>query len=61
MDQNPHCFEFLLVVDFEATCEEVNPPDHLFEIIEFPALLFRIKDGVIVSTHTHTQTHVHTC
>ena len=48
MDQNPHRFEYLVVVDFEATCEEANPPDHLFEIIEFPALLFNIKDRLMV-------------
>lgn len=57
MDQNPHRFDFLVVVDFEATCEEVNPPDHLFEIIEFPALLFSVKDRVVVSTCAHTHTH----
>lgn len=30
---------YYVIVDFEATCEEVNPPDYPHEIIEFPAVL----------------------
>ncbi|XP_047194611.1 3'-5' exoribonuclease 1 [Hippoglossus stenolepis] len=37
-------YDYICVVDFEATCEEDNPPDFLHEIIEFPM--------VLVSTHT---------
>ncbi|KAK9955284.1 hypothetical protein ABG768_015166 [Culter alburnus] len=37
-------FDYICVVDFEATCEENNPPDYLHEIIEFPM--------VLVDTHT---------
>ena len=29
----------MVVVDFEATCEEENPEDYIHEIIEFPAIL----------------------
>ena len=46
---NPYGFEYILVVDFEATCEEVNPPDFIHEIIEFPVLLFSLKTLSIVS------------
>lgn len=31
--------EYFIVIDFEATCEERNPPDYKHEIIEFPAVL----------------------
>lgn len=37
-------YDFICVVDFEATCEEDNPSDFLHEIIEFPM--------VLISTHT---------
>uniref|UniRef100_A0A3Q2NT24 3'-5' exoribonuclease 1 n=1 Tax=Fundulus heteroclitus TaxID=8078 RepID=A0A3Q2NT24_FUNHE len=37
-------YDFICVVDFEATCEEDNPPDFLHEIIEFPM--------VLIDTHT---------
>ncbi|KAG5835173.1 hypothetical protein ANANG_G00269320 [Anguilla anguilla] len=37
-------YDYICVVDFEATCEENNPPDFLHEIIEFPM--------VLVNTHT---------
>ena len=32
-------FDFFVVVDFEATCEEKNAPDFPHEIIEFPGVL----------------------
>ena len=32
-------FDYFLVVDFEATCEEKNAPDFPHEIIEFPGVL----------------------
>lgn len=31
--------DYFIVIDFEATCEEKNPPDYPHEIIEFPAVL----------------------
>lgn len=37
-------YDYICVVDFEATCEEDNPSDYLHEIIEFPM--------VLISTHT---------
>ncbi|CAB1318315.1 unnamed protein product [Coregonus sp. 'balchen'] len=33
-------YDFICVVDFEATCEQDNPPDFTHEIIEFPMVLF---------------------
>nr|CAD7256448.1 unnamed protein product [Timema shepardi] len=32
-------FPYYVIVDFEATCEEVNIPNYPHEIIEFPAVL----------------------
>nr|CAD7591755.1 unnamed protein product [Timema genevievae] len=32
-------FPYYVIVDFEATCEEVNAPNYPHEIIEFPAVL----------------------
>lgn len=37
-------YDFICVVDFEATCEEDNPTDFKHEIIEFPI--------VLINTHT---------
>ncbi|XP_056133485.1 3'-5' exoribonuclease 1 [Lampris incognitus] len=37
-------YDYICVVDFEATCEEDNPPNFLHEIIEFPM--------VLINTHT---------
>ncbi|KAJ8393969.1 hypothetical protein AAFF_G00055020 [Aldrovandia affinis] len=37
-------YDYICIVDFEATCEENNPPNFLHEIIEFPM--------VLVNTHT---------
>lgn len=31
--------DYYIVIDFEATCEEPNPPGFFHEIIEFPAVL----------------------
>lgn len=36
---NPQNVEYFLVIDFEATCEEKNPPGYPHEIIEFPVVL----------------------
>ncbi|KAL6469743.1 hypothetical protein MHYP_G00208620 [Metynnis hypsauchen] len=37
-------YDYICVVDFEATCEESNPSDFCHEIIEFPM--------VLIDTHT---------
>ncbi|CAL8323367.1 unnamed protein product [Lota lota] len=37
-------YDYICVVDFEATCEEDNPPEFQHEIIEFPM--------VLINTHT---------
>ncbi|XP_032043178.1 3'-5' exoribonuclease 1 [Aythya fuligula] len=37
-------YDYICVVDFEATCEEGNPPEFVHEIIEFPI--------VLLNTHT---------
>lgn len=37
-------YDYICVVDFEATCEEDNPSDYHHEIIEFPM--------VLINTHT---------
>ncbi|TPP50847.1 Exonuclease family protein [Leishmania donovani] len=35
----PCPYDYLLVLDFEATCEEHPPPNYLYEIIEFPVVV----------------------
>ncbi len=40
---NPYGLDYLLVLDFEATCLEKNPPDYIHEIIEFPVLLLNLQ------------------
>lgn len=37
-------YDYICVIDFEATCEEDNKPDYVHEIIEFPI--------VLINTHT---------
>ena len=41
-------FDYFVVVDFEATCEERNLPDYPHEIIEFPGVLVDGKTGKIM-------------
>ncbi|XP_063231148.1 3'-5' exoribonuclease 1-like [Bacillus rossius redtenbacheri] len=41
-------FPFYVIVDFEATCEEVNPPNYPHEIIEFPAVLVDTEKQCVV-------------
>ncbi|XP_029564789.1 3'-5' exoribonuclease 1 [Salmo trutta] len=36
-------YDFICVVDFEATCEQDNPLDFTHEIIEFPMVLFNTR------------------
>lgn len=41
-------FDYLIIVDFEATCEEKTEPNFNHEIIEFPAVLVDCRSGEIV-------------
>lgn len=43
------CYDYICVVDFEATCEEGNPPEFIHEIIEFPVVLVNTRTLEIVS------------
>lgn len=43
-------YDYICVVDFEATCEEYNPSDFLHEIIEFPMVLINTHTLKIVDT-----------
>ncbi|NXD17509.1 ERI1 exoribonuclease, partial [Nothocercus nigrocapillus] len=36
-------YDYICVVDFEATCEEGNPPEFVHEIIEFPVVLLNTR------------------
>lgn len=42
-------YKYFIVIDFEATCEEKNPPEYLHEIIEFPAVLIDAGSLQVVS------------
>lgn len=42
-------YDYICVIDFEATCEENNPPEYLHEIIEFPIALMNTRTLEIVS------------
>ena len=48
-ETNPYQLDYLCVLDFEATCEEPNPPDYVHEIIEFPVILLNLKTLKVVS------------
>jgi len=49
LQPSPHrSFDYLIIVDFEATCEEKNEPDFNHEIIEFPAVLVDCRSGELV-------------
>lgn len=43
-------YDYICVVDFEATCEENNPPEFTHEIIEFPMVLIDTHTLQIVDT-----------
>ncbi|XP_076372373.1 3'-5' exoribonuclease 1-like [Tachypleus tridentatus] len=43
-------YNFLCVIDFEATCEGEKVPDYPHEIIEFPAVLVDTRQKAIVDT-----------
>lgn len=36
-------FDYIMVIDFEATCEEPTPPNFLHEIIEFPVVVIDVQ------------------
>ncbi|GAB6025438.1 3'-5' exoribonuclease 1 [Chamberlinius hualienensis] len=42
-------YDYLCVIDFEATCTEKNPEDYPHEIIEFPAVLLCVHNFTVVS------------
>jgi hypothetical protein len=42
-----HHYDYFVVIDFEATCEQ-NAVRYPHEIIEFPAVLISAKDGTKV-------------
>lgn len=46
---NPYNLDYLCIIDFEATCEDPNPPDYIHEIIEFPVVLLDLKTLQVVS------------
>ncbi len=47
---NPYNLDYLCILDFEATCEDPNPPDYIHEIIEFPVVLLNLKTLQVVSS-----------
>lgn len=47
-------FDYLVIIDFEATCVENSDPDtFVHEIIEFPGVLVDVKQKTIVSKIFH--------
>lgn len=48
INTNPLGLKYLLILDFEATCETINPRDYIHEIIEFPVVLLEVSTGEIV-------------
>jgi hypothetical protein len=42
-------FEYIAVVDFEATCEQHQETDYRNEIIEFPIVLINVQEQTIVN------------
>merc|ERR1712126_566644 len=59
--QRSEKFDYFVIVDFEATCEEKNAPDYPHEIIEFPGVIVDGKhwqsDGlmakILPANHQH--------
>ncbi|CAL4075035.1 unnamed protein product, partial [Meganyctiphanes norvegica] len=49
-------YDNIVVIDFEATCEEVKPLGYKHEIIEFPAVLINVQSMKIISEfHSYIQ------
>jgi len=46
---NPLNLDYLIVIDFQATCQEGCPNNWVHEIIEFPALLLNVETLIVVS------------
>ena len=46
-------YDYLAVIDFEATCQENNTINYQHEIIEFPIVLVDTAQRKIVSTFTY--------
>lgn len=46
-------YDYICIIDFEATCEEGNPAEFLHEIIEFPVVLLNTHTLEIVSELLH--------
>jgi 3'-5' exoribonuclease 1 len=42
-------FEYIAVVDFEATCDERQGNNYKHEIIEFPIVLINVQEQTIVN------------
>lgn len=42
-------YDYICIIDFEATCEEGNPAEFLHEIIEFPVVLLNTHTLEVVS------------
>lgn len=43
-------YDFMVVIDFEATCEQEQEEDYLPEIIEFPAVLIDVNKKQVLDT-----------
>lgn len=46
-------YDYICIIDFEATCEEGNPSEFIHEIIEFPVVLLNTQTLEIVSELLH--------
>ncbi|XP_075060716.1 3'-5' exoribonuclease 1 isoform X2 [Mixophyes fleayi] len=43
-------YDYICIIDFEATCEETNDPDYIHEIIEYPIVLLNTRTLEIEDT-----------
>lgn len=51
-------YDYILVLDFEATCEEHPPPNYLYEIIEFPVVVVDVRlQRVVAEFHRFVRPH----
>lgn len=48
-----HPLDYLCILDFEATCNNVKPAPRPQEIIEFPTLLFNVRTGQVEDEFHH--------
>lgn len=54
--------DYYIIIDFEATCEQTNPPGYLHEIIEFPAILLDSQTYEVISEfHSYCRPNVNSC